>query len=328
MKPDYHVLIHKSLTGEINEAERKMLNTWLEKDSNQKTADELRTVWESFSAADDFKPIDEIHFQQQRDRIDHTLKEARRRETARFHSAILYRNVAIFALLIISFTFLVAWLVQYRSAGAVTIAVDKNQTLVLADGSLVSLNKSSKLTFSQSWSERNAEFQGDAFFQVAKNRKPFLIQLPHGSVRVLGTSFFVRAHPGETAEVVVSSGTVELLSENQKMTLSKGYKGTLLPNNGRIIKSVNDDPNFNSWYTRNLQFEKTSFNEITRLLEDHYPIKFKVSDPQLLSCRFTGTFRDEAPGTILKVLSRSLGFSFTLRDGVYFIEGKGCNNSK
>jgi hypothetical protein len=60
-------------------------------------------------------------------------------------------------------------------------------------------------------------------------------------------------------------------------------------------------------------------------LEGQYHINFEVVNPHILSCRFTGTFEDEALDTVLKVLSQSMGFSFKLQNGVYIIEGKGCN---
>lgn len=329
MKPrEYYSLIYKSLNNEISDAEQSVLAVWLEADSaHRKIYDEVRLVWDLGQFEEDFEVLDRSRMQRQMVRLELNLSKAKHQEQERYRNAIVYRNVAIIILLIITFTVLISQFARHRETNTIAMSVNENKDLILPDSSMVSLNKDATLTFRQSLNNRNVIFQGEGYFQVSEDQdRPFIIQLPDGFIKVLGTSFFVKANAGDTTEVWVSSGIVEVSHNNKSVLLRKGETTRFTSNSYEIAKATNQNPNYNSWYTRKLQFEKTSLKKIISLLQDQYHIKFKVQNKDLMTCRFTGTFDDEALDTILQVLSQSMGFSFKLQDGVYFIEGKGCSN--
>ena len=86
------------------------------------------------------------------------------------------------------------------------------------DGSIVTLNRNSKLIFPKHFTKnvREVTITGEAFFDVKPNTsKPFIINAGNVQVKVLGTSFNVCAYPGtETVEVVVESGKVQVTRKN------------------------------------------------------------------------------------------------------------------
>jgi transmembrane sensor len=64
--------------------------------------------------------------------------------------------------------------------------------IALSDGSVVTLNSGSKLSFPTGFrgQERKVTLEGEAFFEVAKNPdRPFVVDIAGRSVRVLGTKF-------------------------------------------------------------------------------------------------------------------------------------------
>jgi len=104
---------------------------------------------------------------------------------------------------------------------------------LLPDGSEVSLNKYSQLSFPEKFEEgkRVVQLNGEAFFKVKKDQnQPFIVQTANTEVEVLGTSFNLRAYPKEeTISLEVEEGKVAfhlpdtpeptILTANQKVQL-------------------------------------------------------------------------------------------------------------
>ncbi|MCX6225397.1 MAG: FecR domain-containing protein, partial [Bacteroidia bacterium] len=83
----------------------------------------------------------------------------------------------------------------------------------LTDGSTMVLNADTRLIVPKKFGQTNrtVELQGEAFFQVQHDAgRPFIIHAGPGQVKVLGTSFHVKAYPGSDLEVYVETGRVEL----------------------------------------------------------------------------------------------------------------------
>jgi transmembrane sensor len=97
----------------------------------------------------------------------------------------------------------------------VTTGVRK--TVKLPDGSLITLEPNSKLTYPQRFTGHNREvtLTGEAYFEVKPNpEKPFIVQTPYIIATVLGTSFNVEAYPNGVARVVVTTGRVKVETVN------------------------------------------------------------------------------------------------------------------
>ena len=72
--------------------------------------------------------------------------------------------------------------------------------VVLPDGSVVKLNSGSDITYSYNAKEkiREVNFQGEGFFDVSKNKIPFVIKMNNGlRLKVHGTSFNLQAYTDE-----------------------------------------------------------------------------------------------------------------------------------
>ena len=72
--------------------------------------------------------------------------------------------------------------------------------VVLPDGTLVLLDAASSIRFPTAFTgkERRVEITGEAYFEVAKNAEmPFVVNVRHSEVQVLGTSFNISAYEDE-----------------------------------------------------------------------------------------------------------------------------------
>lgn len=325
---NYILLIHKYLSGEISRRENDELEHWLDgKPENREEFEEIKLIWDNA----DFKNFilgndPEEGLREILGRIDLLdAKEGWKREVPFTRGKIL--KIAAVVLLLIGFSFMGWFLSNSFNDKPVTITNNYQYSKIhLPDGSLVHLNKESSFTFHQRSGKREARLEGEAYFEIVKDEnKPFFLYLQDASIKVLGTSFNVNAYDEKDAmEVVVTSGSVEFLYGSQKVKLTPGEKVVLNKGEQRISKIENKDPNFDSWKTGKLQFRNVRLDVILKTLESYYKVPFQMDNDKLLSCRFTGIFKNEKPEEVLKVLSFGLHIQYRYADGKYILSGEGC----
>jgi len=100
--------------------------------------------------------------------------------------------------------------------------------LVLPDGTKIWLNAESSLRFPVAFNgdSRKVELSGEAYFEVAKNRKkPFYVLARGTEVQVLGTHFNVSAY-NVAVETTLLEGSVKLNSNGNTALLKPGQSGT------------------------------------------------------------------------------------------------------
>src|SRR5690606_2771304 len=91
----------------------------------------------------------------------------------------------------------------------------QRNTVKLPDGTLVKLNSGSRIHYPEVFQDslRLVEFEGEAFFEVAKDvTKPFVIRSGNINTMVLGTSFNLKsATVAESFELAVVTGSVKVV---------------------------------------------------------------------------------------------------------------------
>ena len=198
------------------------------------------------------------------------------------------------------------------------VAANNNdlKEIVLADGSVVTLNYGSSLSYPDKFEGRYREvtLDGEGFFEVQPNPdKPFIIHAGKADIQVLGTSFNVNAYPqnGEVA-VVVRTGRVQVSSSEVadtggKVVLIPGEKGVLGMNDQVVQKSQNTDVNFLSWKTHSFTFNKTSLKDVIQQLDKVYRVQISTADPDMERLLLTARFDDRPVRFILEVIAMTHG---------------------
>lgn len=229
----------------------------------------------------------------------------------RKNKALTANLLKIAAVLLIGFG-IFQWVVfnnpmkSINSEGTSTVPVE------LCDGSKVFLNSSSTIKFPEKFAEskREVNFRGEAFFEITPDaRHPFIIEAGETRIKVLGTSFNVKAYPENgTIEVVVNSGKVLFYSVNkneepiEEVELIKGEKGIFDRNSKKICRLLNDEPNYLSWKTGILVFNGTSLDKVFSVVGKKYGVNFNVNDKELYQLKLTATFDNESLDAVLEVL--------------------------
>lgn len=206
----------------------------------------------------------------------------------------------------------------------------------LPDGTNVTLNSNSHLTFPKEFNgkERKIEFDGEAFFDVAHNpQKPFIIHTGNTEIKVVGTSFNVNAYQSNpTVEVVVETGKVlfnstlsaKTVVENQ-VALMPGEKGKFLKSKNTIEKTENKDHNFLSWKTHNFVFDKTPLSEFATTVGKAYQVNIQL-DKGLEDLKLTASFENRPLDFILDVVKLTFNLDLSKNQDSYFFQNQKMND--
>ncbi len=206
----------------------------------------------------------------------------------------------------------------------------------LEDGSAVSLEKGSRLSYSGSLrtGERTVYLDGEAFFDVERNpKRPFVIFANKTVVKVLGTSFRVKAHDhSEKVVVSVKSGKVSVFERKdfEKARGNPQISGlVLMPNQQaefsndleKFSKMIVPDPVIlGDTNKKEFDFDRTPLPEVFSTLEKAYGIEI-IYDRDLLAGRLLKvSLEDETLTEKLDVICKTMELSYNIVDARIIIE--------
>ena len=131
--------------------------------------------------------------------------------------------------------------------------------ITLDDGTKVWVNAETRLKYPVTFVGENREviLEGEAFFDVVKNEKPFIVKTSFGDVRVLGTSF----------------GIVVTFKD------------------GKMIRQEVDVEEFVGWKDGMYVFREKHLGDIMKTLERWYNISVLFEEEELRGLLFTGNLK-------------------------------------
>lgn len=168
-------------------------------------------------------------------------------------------------------------------------------TLTLSDGTCVHLNASSKLKYPEQFTgmQREVFLQGEAFFEVTKQAGTvFLVHTQRGTVKVLGTSFNVRAYQDEAVEATtLVTGKVEVnVPGYQEVQMEPGEQ-CRLDGQGGITKQEVDVYSYIAWKEGIFAFSNEPLEEVMRTLERWYNVDTQFTQEQMRKIPVTGKIK-------------------------------------
>ena len=181
--------------------------------------------------------------------------------------------------------------------------------IVLADGTKVYLNAVSSIKYPTQFNgdQRIVELDGEAYFEVAKNKnKPFIVKSGDQDIEVLGTHFNVHAYDNESVvKTTLLEGSVAVNYKNQKAILKPGQQSNVSDKFNKItIKQVDTEAAI-AWKNGRFKFDNADLKTVMRQLERWYGIKVEYRG-DVPDVRFNGgTFMNKNLSEVLKVLELS-----------------------
>lgn len=202
-------------------------------------------------------------------------------------------------------------------------------TLMLSDGTKVSLNAGSRFTYPSDFSgkKRMVNLSGEGYFEVThKNGAPFIVNLPLLEIKVLGTTFNVKAYTDEDTEVTLEKGKVEVFVDASGDTQPESSL-RLYPNQqlrctpAKQVSLREVDPAVStSWLVGGFFFDNLPLATLMKELERRFDVTIRIADPQLARQVFTCHTKAGATlGDILDVLQNTRKMNYVQRDKTYII---------
>lgn len=219
-------------------------------------------------------------------------------------------------------------------------------TVHLPDGSVVTLNSGSRLSYNKDFGVKNREIklEGEAFFDVVKSPgMPMIVSTGGVEVRVLGTTFNVKAYPEDSVvEASLFTGTIQLITEKdpervimlrprEKVTISQQHDVAAVPTTIREKRAETvslqqvmfnrADSSFDetAWLKNKLVFKSARFRDVANELQRKFNTDIHFNDTIFQDIRITGTFSDESIYEIILALQQTIPFQYTSSDHKIYI---------
>lgn len=211
----------------------------------------------------------------------------------------------------------------------------------LPDGTRVWLNSGSKLSYSADFEEkmnRAVHLEGEAYFDVVKDKgRPFEISTAKITIKVLGTSFNVKAYPEESkTETTLISGEIELfvngqpgkkirMKPSEKVEVTNSIPGNDHETNtnrpkvtiGSLSKVRIADKVYiqeASWIANKLIFKEEPLIELIPKLERWYNVNIVLENKAVGDYKYTGSITEESLMQTLNALQLINSFNYKLTD--------------
>ncbi|MEP5613746.1 MAG: FecR domain-containing protein [Cyclobacteriaceae bacterium] len=187
----------------------------------------------------------------------------------------------------------------------VLTAKGEKTTHTLPDGSKVSLNASSIVSYSSEWN-RELTLDGEAFFEVTKGEK-FLVKTESGTVEVLGTSFNVFVRNGDF-NVACKTGKVRVAAPKRSVLeeIEPGQAITIDSDTVKIVFRVPES--MGNWQKGEFYFDHQPISQVFEELQRQFSvdIDFDGSNEQ----EFSGYFTNKNLENALEMVCLPLGLEY------------------
>jgi len=195
-------------------------------------------------------------------------------------------------------------------------AVGEQRSVLLADGSLVTLNTSSSVEVHMGKDRRTLRLlAGEALFKVAHDAaRPFEVAAGDTTVRAVGTQFDVDRRCTSTTVTVVEGRVAVFAADvgsrnggaGTKVPLEAGEQLTLVPRT-HLHPVRADVATAIAWTQRKLVFEHRQLGEVAKEFNRYNRQVIEIQSDELRTQEVTGVFRADDPGSFLIFLSRIPG---------------------
>tara|TARA_Y100001980_G_C14556886_1_gene352433 strand:+ start:89959 stop:91032 length:1074 start_codon:yes stop_codon:yes gene_type:complete len=187
----------------------------------------------------------------------------------------------------------------------------KWSTFAMTDGTKVTLNAGSKLTYTSGYNQqtRIVQLHGEAFFEVISDpQKPFIVHFGENRVEVLGTSFNIKAYQdSENSIVAVKTGKVSVKQSAEAVSLTPNEVVVLndLPLN---VKKVDDPSLYFGWMDKQLIFNEVTLEEAMKSISRWFGYEYEIKKP----FNRTALYNSKHKNPNLREVMESLSFAYGL----------------
>ena len=192
----------------------------------------------------------------------------------------------------------------------------KKSILTLSDGSRIFLNSASEISYSSEFSDslRLVSLKGEAFFEIKKEQRPFIVETSQTKIKVLGTSFNVNQKQNGTLMVALVSGKVQIKDNEGHQMQLKPSEMLVRDMDGSFHKTGFDLLTITGWKDKTLVFRESSFSDVKDKIEKWFGVKMFLQgniDPDMT---YSGTYKEESLENVLRGIFFTTGLTYKIED--------------
>ena len=319
-------IIDKYLTGKCSQEELIEVNAWM--NESEENACQLFRMEEVFHLGKFDTYADEQRMANAEKRLYRKLEQEKKKKdkVLYMHRWMKYAAIIVVALLMGGGA---GYWFYNQTEHQMLVAVANEgivKEVVLPDGTKVWLNNAATLKYPREFSEkeRNVYLDGEAYFEVTKNKaKPFIVQSEAMQVRVLGTTFnFKSSKACKSAEATLIEGEIEVKGNNEEgmIILAPGQKAELNRESKRLTVKQVDARMDAVWHNNLIPFEKADIYSIAKTLERFYNVKIILSPDITINNTYSGVLkRKDSINSVLKSLKNSIPIDYKIVGNSIFI---------
>ena len=219
------------------------------------------------------------------------------------------------------------------------VPLGSRSRVVLADGTKVWLNAGSKLRHATNFGQTTREvfLEGEGYFDVARDTaKTFIVKTDKVSIKALGTSFNVKAYPGEAnIEAVLVEGKISIddklvITPNEKFIYSRKNEKLIIEKKiseekkietvpvqtqqiADIVETQIDPAIYTSWKDELWRIESETLSSLVIKLERRYDVQIRFADRGIQTLSINAAIKDESLEQVLRFLQLSIPIDFKIK---------------
>ena len=227
----------------------------------------------------------------------------------------------------IAIFFTISFSIYLYTSSAEELYVSSGQEKIevtFPDGSAGVLNASSSFTYSDRFAtERRVAFTGEAYFDVVKDKRPFIIESNGVEIKVLGTAFNLISTDTHV-DLYVERGVVAFSKDGKETKVKAGAEASFNRSTNEVIFMDAPSSNVMSWRNGAFVFDETPLEEAFKDLGEYYEVEFKVANQNINNCRISARIEDKSLEEVLALLETILDIKVDLKGSAVKISGQGC----
>jgi ferric-dicitrate binding protein FerR (iron transport regulator) len=192
--------------------------------------------------------------------------------------------------------------------------------ITLPDGSRVWLNSASRLTYSNTYNQKDRLLQldGEAYFEVARDaKKNFIVQCMDMKTEVLGTAFGIKAYEEDSLiAVVLIKGKVQVTFPDKTMVMKPDERIVYDKTLKKLSSETVEPSDFTAWRENRLRFENEMLQDIATTISRIHNIDYVFEDESLKIIKFTGTVDNTSIESVLNSIMLTSPVKCIIKDSL------------
>lgn len=314
------VLITKILTGNYTQEEYDVFSTWISESSeNAQEFSQIKSFWNA-NVTDRFDVLPSKG-------LDKLMKRVNKSESKNLRINAFLKPVIVAATLFIGiflgmrFSNKTDEVIQNYSF----ITGESISTFTLPDGSVVHLNRDSRLDYNSNFGLKNREVRllGEAYFDVtSKENCKFIVDLEGANIVVKGTSFDAYNY-GTTGlkGAALVSGKIEFKVNSQSLQLTPARQIIYDSETNELKINEFDRTLVTAWKDRLFRYKSLSFNELVEAVQREYNINIVLRADDFGDETYSGALDVGMPANgVLDIITQQADAVWRQRGDVYYVE--------